>query len=303
MKKNLHIVILSVLFSIVIWVSITLSNDYYTNLRLPIKIINLPEGFAVGSELPDDVSLKLKAKGWKLLGLHLSGDLVYSISSIKDIGKVNFRLINSLTDNAWITSDIQVIDVYPGNLSIYIDKVTNKKIPVKPDISLKFKEGFGLASNILILPDSITITGAKKVLDNIDSVLTETFVTGKLDQQKSYSLEILKQPGIEYSPDQIQFVVDVQKIVEKEISDISVEIVNVPYDRNVLLIPDRISLGLRGGINVLGKVKIENIFASVKYSDVVIDTLGSISPQISIPENTVLIYVKPERLKYIIKKF
>lgn len=303
MKKNLHIVILSVLFSIVIWVSITLSNDYYTNLRLPIKIINLPAGFAVGSELPDDVSLKLKAKGWKLLGLHLSGDLVYSISSIKDIGKVNFRLINSLTDNAWITSDIQVIDVYPGNLSIYIDKVTNKKIPVKPDISLKFKEGFGLASNILILPDSITITGAKKVLDNIDSVLTETFVTGKLDQQKSYSLEILKQPGIEYSPDQIQFVVDVQKIVEKEISDISVEIVNVPYDRNVLLIPDRISLGLRGGINVLGKVKIENIFASVKYSDVVIDTLGSISPQISIPENTVLIYVKPERLKYIIKKF
>jgi len=303
MKKNLHIVILSVLFSIIIWVSITLSNDYYTNLRLPIKITNLPAGYAVGSELPEDISLKLKAKGWKLLGLHLSGDLVYSISGIKDIGKVNFRLINSLTDNAWIASDIQVIDVYPGNLNVYIDKVTTKKVPVKPDISLKFKEGFGLASDMLLLPDSITITGAKRILDGIDSVSTGTFTTGKLDHQKSYSLDILKQPGVEYSPDQVQFVVDVQKIVEKEISDISVEIVNVPYDRSVLLMPDRVTLGLRGGINVLGKVKPENIYATVKYSEVVLDTLGSIAPKISVPENTVLIYVKPERLKYIIKKF
>jgi hypothetical protein len=96
---------------------------------------------------------------------------------------------------------------------------------------------------------------------------------------------------------------DVQKIVEKEVSNVLVEIVNVPYDRNVLLILDRVSIGLRGGINVLGKMNIEKVTAGVKYSDVVMDTIGSIAPEISIPGNTELIYVKPDRLKYIIKKF
>jgi hypothetical protein len=35
----------------------------------------------------------------------------------------------------------------------------------------------------------------------------------------------------------------------------------------------------------------------------VIDTLGSVIPRLSYPENTQLIFTKPERLRYVIKKF
>ncbi len=303
MKKNLNIIILSILFSIIIWVSITLSNEYYSNLKLPVKVINLTDGYAVGSSLPESISLKLKAKGWKLIGLHLSGDLVYSISAGKDTGKVNFRLMNALTDNTWITSEVQVMDIYPGSLSIFIDKIASKRLPVKADIELKFKDGFGLSSSLKVVPDSITVYGAKRIIDTLNSVLTTEFVTGKLDNYTSFSLDLLKTPDLQYSPEQVQLTMDVQKIVEKEVNNVLVEIVNVPYDRNVLLIPDRVSIGLRGGINVLGKMNIEKVTAGVKYSDVVMDTIGSIAPEISIPGNTELIYVKPDRLKYIIKKF
>lgn len=303
MKKNLNIIILSILFSIIIWVSITLSNEYYSNLKLPVKVINLTDGYAVGSSLPESISLKLKAKGWKLIGLHLSGDLVYSISAGKDTGKVNFRLLNALTDNTWITSEVQVMDIYPGSLNIFIDKIASKRLPVKADIELKFKDGFGLSSPLQVVPDSITVYGAKRIIDTLNSVLTTEFVTGKLDNYTSFSLDLLKTPDLQYSPEQVQLTMDVQKIVEKEINNVLVEIVNVPYDRSVLLMPDRVSIGLRGGINVLGKMNIKKVTAGVKYSDVVMDTIGSIAPKISVPGNTELIYVKPDRLKYIIKKF
>jgi YbbR domain-containing protein len=303
MKKNLNIIILSILFSIIIWVSITHSNEYYSNLKLPVKVINLTDGYAVGSSLPESISLKLKAKGWKLIGLHLSGDLVYSISAGKDTGKVNLRLMNALTDNTWITSEVQVMDIYPGSLNIFIDKIASKRLPVKADIKLKFKDGFGLSSPLIVVPDSITVYGAKRIIDTLNSVVTTEFVTGKLDNYTSFSLDLLKTPDLQYSPEQVQLTMDVQKIVEKEVSNVLVEIVNVPYDRNVLLILDRVSIGLRGGINVLGKMNIEKVTAGVKYSDVVMDTIGSIAPEISIPGNTELIYVKPDRLKYIIKKF
>jgi hypothetical protein len=78
---------------------------------------------------------------------------------------------------------------------------------------------------------------------------------------------------------------------------------NIPKDRSVVLIPNTINCSLRGGINILGKVNQNEISASINYGDIVYDTVGSVQPNIIIPENTRLVFIKPMRLSYIIKKF
>ena len=60
MKKNLHIIILSVIFSAILWISISLSNDYYATVNVPLKLINFPTGYSTASSLPEDISVKLK---------------------------------------------------------------------------------------------------------------------------------------------------------------------------------------------------------------------------------------------------
>ena len=55
MKKNLHIIIIAFLFSVILWVSISLSNDYYATFEIPLKLVNFPSGFATGTPLPEKV--------------------------------------------------------------------------------------------------------------------------------------------------------------------------------------------------------------------------------------------------------
>ncbi len=302
MKKNLHIVILSIIFSIILWISISLSNDYYATVNVPVKLVNFPMGYSTASSIPDFISVKLKGKGWKLLGVNLSTKSDYTIS-VEDSGKINVNLYNFLGENQWLSSDIEVIDMTPDTLSFYVEKDYMRKVAVVPDLDLAYKSGYGLASPIRISPDSTTLYGPKSVVKNLTFVYTKRQNFKKLDDQTTGQVPLEDLPGVIYKDREVQVFLDVQKIVDKNFEGVDVNIIDKPIDRDVVLLPNKISVGVRAGIEILGKMSRDKIKAYVNYRDIVLDTLGSILPKIELPENTVLEYTKPERLRYIIKKF
>ncbi len=302
MKKNLHIVVLSVIFSIILWISISLSNDYYATVNVPVKLVNFPIGYSTASNIPDFISVKLKGKGWKLLGVNLSTKSDYTIS-VEDSGKINVNLYNFLGENQWLSSDIEVIDMTPDTLSFYVEKDYMRKVAIIPDLDLAYKPGYGLASPIKITPDSTTLYGPKSVVRNLTFVYTKRQSFGKLDDQTTGQVSLEDLPGVIYKDREVQVNLDVQKIVDKNFEGIDVNIVDQPIDRDVVLLPNKISVGVRAGIEILGKMSRDKIKAYVNYRDIVLDTLGSIPPKIELPENTELEFTKPERLRYIIKKF
>ena len=122
MKKNLHIIVISVIFSIILWVSISLSNDYYATFQIPIKLVDFPNGFATGTPLPEDISVKLKGKGWKLITAELGSESDYIIPVGKKVGKRTINLYNYLVENQWLSSDVEVINILPDTLSFFVEK-------------------------------------------------------------------------------------------------------------------------------------------------------------------------------------
>ncbi|MDP3683827.1 MAG: hypothetical protein Q8S01_07825, partial [Ignavibacteria bacterium] len=78
---------------------------------------------------------------------------------------------------------------------------------------------------------------------------------------------------------------------------------NVPKDKTILLLPDKISLSVRGGINFLGRMTKEDFQVFIDYRDIISDTLATVSPTVIPPKYVRLIYLDPERIKYIIKKY
>ncbi len=303
MKKNIHIVIISLFFSFIIWGSISLSKDYYITIDIPVRIINFPPNYSSGSQLPEKISAKIRGNGWKLISLNLSSEQEYFVSAGSDTGKKYINLYNSLTDNQWLASDMEVLKIIPDTLSIYIEKVTEKKVRILPDLDLDFKQGYGLASEILLSPDSTQIVGPMSVLRDLNFIQTERTEISKLDSRKFEMAKVKNIRGITTDISEVTINLDVQKIVDKNFDNLPVTIIDIPGDREVVLLPNRVSIGIHGGINILGKLNENNFKAYIYYRDVVLDTLGSVTPNIEIPANTSLIYIKPERLRYIIKKY
>lgn len=303
MNKKIYIVIVSVLFSITVWVSIALSDEYYSTYKLPIAIIDLPSGYSVGNNLPETITVRLKGDGWKLMSFELGSTEYFYVSVKGDSGVITANLLANVENNPWFTSGINILDINPKNIRIVVEPIVEKKLKIIPKLKLDFKEGYSLATQVLVEPDSALIRGPGSVIKKMETYSTKEISLKNLDQKTNFIAELEELRGFETDLKFVNVTLDVQRIVENSINDIPVSVINKPENVDVILIPNTISCTFRGGVNILGKVSVNDIIATVDYNSVVTDTLGFVKPEIQSPENLNLLSVRPDKLKYVIKKF
>lgn len=303
MKNKISVIIFSILFSIIVWGTVTLSEQFFTLEHFNLKIVNLPEGYSCGLVKPESLSLKLKAKGWQLISLNLAGSKEFNLSADQDSGRIIVDPFNEINENRWINSGINVLDISPRQVNFLVEKIKFKKVKVEPEVDISFADGYGLATPVKLYPDSVLVSGPSGLLDKMSSIKNKPVEVKSIDHKTSFIAELETPLGFKLERTQVQLILDVQRIVEKSFDNIKVIIKDIPGDKDIVLIPNVIECNIRGGINILGKISPDQITASIEYRDIVYDTLGSIRPEIQIPVNTNLVYIKPEHLNYIIKKF
>jgi YbbR domain-containing protein len=164
MNKKINIIIVSLIFSVVLWVSISLSNDYYTTIKVNLRVIDLPYGYTTASKFPPNIVIKLKGKGWKLAAESLGSESDFFVSAKYDSGKINLNLYNSLSENRWLANDIEVININPDTISFRVEKIASKKVKILPNLNLTFKQGYGLAEPVYIYPESTMVYGPRSVI-------------------------------------------------------------------------------------------------------------------------------------------
>lgn len=303
MKNKIYIIILSVVFSIFIWGSITLSDQFYSSMDFSVKVVNQPNGYSCGVINPNKISVKLKAKGWQLLTLILGSQTEYLVSADRDSGLITVDPFSEIDENYWLSKGLSVAEINPRQISFKVEKVKVKRLKIEAETDISFSKGYGLATPIKIYPDSVLVSGPSSVLDKITTIKTKVLKLSSLDSKIKVLTDIEEQKGFQLENNKVELTFDIQRIVEKTFDDIKINIEGMPNDRDIVLIPNSIHCSLRGGINILGKINPNEISASVDYREIVYDTLGSVQPKIVIPKNTQLMFIKPARLNYIIKKF
>lgn len=303
MKKKIIPIILIILFSIILWGSVSLSDYYIETISFPIELTELPKNFSPSYISDKEVTLKLKAKGWDLAKLSLTNDYSFYISAHHRIGKYRVDLRNEIENNMWLTSSFSILEIIPPYIEYEIDKTFSKRVPIKQNFIIKFAEDYGLASDIIISPQEITILGPASILQNIDNVETDS--TRFIDVNEKITTEVNIKPieGVTFSANKCKVEFDVQKIVERSFDDIPVEIRNVPPSKGLNLFPSKVTVVLRGGISKLGRLTNDSIKVYVDFWSVLKNEEEMIEPTIEIPSFTELLDVKPKKLEYIIKQY
>jgi hypothetical protein len=272
-------------------------------MEFNIKVVNPPSGYDCGITNPDKISVKLKAKGWQLLTLGLGPQNKYLVSADKDSGKISVDPLNEMNENNWLSAGLSITEISPRQVSFNVEKLKFKRLKIEAETDISFSDEYGLATPIRIYPDSILVSGPSSILDTISIIKTKLVKLSSLDNKVKIISEIEEPRGFKLEINRAELTFDIQRIVEKTFENIIVNLVGLPDDRDVVLIPNTINCSLRGGINIIGKINPNVINATIDYREIVYDSLGSVQPKIVIPENTQLVFIKPIRLNYIIKKF
>lgn len=303
MKYKLVTIISIFIFSTLLWVFVSFSSEYSTTIKVPVRITNIPEGYSTIDISDKLVTLNVKGQGWQLAQLTFGLQEYLDIPFVGDKEEQTVSVRNVLEQNSWVSSSIQISLVEPEQLTYSVERINYRIVKIIPKVSLSYKPGYDLVSEIIISPDTVQISGPKSVIEELEYIETEKLQLNELDGGRQMDIALAKKENIDYSFDKTRLSFDVQKIVDKTFENIEVERRGVPPSRELLLFPERVKVVLRGGISILGKMDDSEIKLYVNFRQALEDTLGSIVPKINVPEFTTLIDIRPKRLDYIIKQF
>jgi YbbR domain-containing protein len=303
-ERKLPIIVFSLLFAFLVWFSISLENHFQSFIDVPVRIQNLHPDMAIASPLPGSVRFKIQGTGWQLLNTLISPRLYYTIDFATLEKKDVLLTSEEFNEHVSISKTIQIFESSPETINVRLDEKVAKKIPIIGMVHASFRDGFGIVGSVKTIPDSIVVTGARSLLNNIQAWPTETIVLNDINIPISLNAKLRDslQFEISRSISNTTVVFDVQPIAEKTINDIPIEIIQVPSKRNVVLIPPKINIIIRSGVNSIANLTEKDFYAFIDYKSILLDTSGMILPTINGPDNVKIVHLDPEMIQYVVRK-
>jgi YbbR domain-containing protein len=258
MKRNALIKIIAIVIAISIWILSILQKDQISELNIPIYFRNLPTDIVIDQEQPNEVSVQIKAKGLTHFIMKLS-KVFFEIDASNFIyGSQKVHL--SVKDFVFPRKlEIELIDFEDGlEVPITTDKLVERSKNLKLRYASVEDEEFFLENKIVNSNQKIEIRGPLKVLNEIKFIETapisrKMVVNGKIQislTSPSGSVQLLR--------DSITLDVSQSKIIDKTISLIPIIF---PESENITIIPQKVTIMIRGPKEILEKLDNSNIIA------------------------------------------
>lgn len=302
--KHYHIIIGAFLFALLMWVSVNMTYDYTTTYTIPIKLDNLPAGKILKYPIPKNLDVRIKGSGWHLTSLFFSGNLELTIDGKKLTANTVTHTDALVTENIKLSSPISILDIYPDSLNFVIEDCLTKKVRVKPLINLDFLEGYGQAGEIEVFPDSIFVKGSQSNIGSIIDWKTKPVILNNLNKPVHIKLPLQEPPEyiINIELKEVDLRINVQPFAEKSYTGINIETYYLPVNREVIFIPPKMDVILRGSIEKLSNLTNDSISAYIDFTTLVSDSSGYVNPEVNLPPDVKIIKTFPDRFQFIIRK-
>jgi len=288
----------------IIWLSVSLKEQYQVNVDVPLSIDGIPPGSAIRTPVPSNVHVKLRGDGWRLATLLMGPELHLALPLEALVSGRHALLTNELADRFAVHPGVQIVDCSPETLSVVLDRLSKKNVAVAADCSLSFDNGYGEVGPTTVAPESVTVAGAETLLRTIDSWHTEhrTFESLRLSLDADIPLVSGSPFLLTVTPAHVRLHVSVEPFAEQTFTGLTVQLRSAPPDREVIFVPPKLDLIVRGGIRQLSTLTADDFVVSADYSVILSDSTGSIEPTVTAPPGIQVVGRRPDRLTYIIRK-
>jgi hypothetical protein len=312
-NRKLLIFLFFLLLSVVFWFLTALNKDYNTVIPYPVKYIKLPAGKVITNDVAEQLDLNVQARGFTLLRLKLQSKLSpllfdvksFSLNAVPEQESLTIFIITGMAIEKiqqQLTSEIKIVDVSPDTLFVQlVDKYT-KLAPLKPDLILNYEKQYMQVGDLVITPDSVSLSGPKNLIDTISSVSTMPEKVMGLRKNTELVLDLKPINKVEFSVQKVVVNIPVEKFTEESIK-IPLEVINMPDSLFLRTFPTSIEVTYRVGLSNYNKVSEHMFMAVLDYS-----TKGtSLGNKLAVELTKIPAYVQvtnfyPKSVEYIIEK-
>ncbi|HKJ05954.1 MAG TPA: CdaR family protein [Flavobacteriaceae bacterium] len=305
---KVKIFLIFLVLSSIIWLLIELSKSYVSSVAFDVKYINAPKNSLLESTPTNEINLAIKASGFSIIRYHWNKKtILFDLENINKSGNFAYILPNQQLPNltSQLPGETEVVKVFKDTIFVNLGTLISKKVPVKTNLDINFKHGYNLIKEPTIYPDSIVVSGTKKVIDSINKVETHTKKVTEVFENESFNvpLKLPKQKHFIATHNKVKVVLEVDKLTEGTIA-VPVNIINVPGNIKVKPYPAEVEVTYRAGIKNFGSISSNSFEIVYDYNDYKKDSLVThLTPKI-IRQNEEIssLKINPERIEFLIEK-
>jgi hypothetical protein len=310
--KNFITFLFFVLLSAIFWFFRSLSLNYEDVILYPVRYTNIPENKVLLNELPDKLSLRVKANGRKILLSKLNLNLIPIKFDVNSFITGNsspdslFILTNSIKDIlASELEGVEIIKIEPDTLFFRFTTMEVRKVIVKAkynDAVLMVAPQYMINGAIVIEPDSIIISGPGSILKKISCIFTEPLNVNNLSDTVTRICILEKQPGVTYSQKKVRIIIPVDKYTQAE-RFLPVVAANLPDSLSIKTFPERIKISYNVTLSNYEKIDTERIMPHVNYNDILHNpTIKLRVYLVDTPDQIDAIKFSPEKVEYLLTR-
>lgn len=257
----------------VFWLMMTLNETYEQELKIPVRIVNVPQNVVLTSDATDTVRVTLSDKGFMLLG-YMYGDMLRPI-------KLNFK--NYMRNQSpvsvsaaeiqrmayqQLSASTKIVSIKPDRLEFFFNYGLRKRVPVKWSGRV-LPEHLYFISNVEYRPDSVDVYASQKRLDSISVVYTEPLNYANFRDTLSLSCGLQKMKGVKCVPEKVGVVFYTDVLTEARIDNIPVRGINMPEGKVLRTFPAKVAVKFVTGVSQFRGLSAADFTVVVDYKDIV----------------------------------
>jgi len=300
---NLWLKLGAILLACLLWLHASTDKQYEYSFEYSLKMTNLSPELILAEPLPTSARIQIYGKGKELLKLLLSKERTLKIDAQKfSAGEIELPLkkeMISLPEGLNLT----VVDIAaPKTLKLNLQELKEKKVPVISQLGIFPKEGYFQKGKVKFTPEEIKITGPSENVEKISYILSQEEEFQDLKKSLSGTIDLVPPSffNVSFSPQMVNFSVDIEKGEKRALDDLPVKLVNVPRGKKAFLDPKMTSLEIMGEEKTLDELTPEKIKIAIDCSGLK-NGKAKVSPQIQLPEDIILIRAEPDSFNLEIK--
>ena len=295
----------SLFFALLIWFFVAMTKRYTAVISLPVVLKTENAMRTVKGDYPSRIEVKLESEGWKILSLYL-GQTEWVVDLSNEVQKDYLEIETRAKATQYIKpfpEGMKVLEVEPEVLDLVLDEKITKRVPIRLATPLIPQSGFVIRPNIQIQPESLTVSGARSIVEPI--TFWKAIVPNKQELANAFQLELplddtLKEV-VTRSVSKVKVSGVAEQLSESEFSDVPIALIKSKRPVYVTLIPSRVRLTLSGSVSELAKVRAESLSVIIDGEKLLNDTTGYIVPMVKYPRGLELRRLSPEKVQYILR--
>lgn len=293
-------------FSAIVWVLVQFSKTYTQTIEIPVKYINPPLDKSISDEKPNHVDLQLQETGFSIYYFKIfNPELTIDLSQAEE---ENNQLVYHIEDHLShieeeLQIDIKKSRIIQDEIVIPFQKKTEKMLKVIPQIEVNYAVGYSADDPVQLKPDSVKVSGAEKILDTINQVVTKELTINKANQDVKgrIGIDTSGLGMLSFYDNSVQYYQKIEKFTEGS-AEIPVEVLNVPEGLNLAYFPKTVVVYYQVNLKQFEEITSADFRVVCDYAEVNRGDDFMIAKIVEKPSFITNVRLNERRIQFVIKK-